>query len=118
MSVHVRPEYALEPSRECVLFVTKLPAQYNGYKEWVYIKDKVGWVGKLDDELIQEKVIEKSKKLDKYIKNIQDVRLLLVCNPSFNSGKFEYTQTIPIDHKGFKEIYFLSNPNIVKKIGS
>ena len=108
----------LEPFRGCVLHVTKLPLKLGKYKRWTYVSDRVGWVGELSDGLIQEKVNEKSKNIEKYSQRISDIRLLLVCNPGLNSGKFTYTPSGLIDCGGFKEVYFLSYPQSVCRLNS
>jgi len=111
---HVR----FEPYRGLVVHVTKLPSKLGKYKRWAYVSDEVGWVGELTNEKIQEKVNEKSKEIEKYSKNLSDVRLLLVCNRRLNSGKFTYAPSGAIDCGGFKEIYFLSYPDSVFRINS
>lgn len=100
----------LELSSFTTMYVRKLPASFENYSSWTYVSDRVGWVGKLDTSFVQEKIDEKSAKLEKYTKNIDDIRLLLVCNRELNSGKFVYLPEGEIKLSGFKEVYFLSYP--------
>lgn len=108
----------LELAPECVLYITKLHLSFKNYNRWVYVSDQVGWVSNLDAGFIQEKIDEKSAKLVKYIKNINDVRLLLVCNRELNSGKFVCSPEGLINLAGFKEVYFLSYPELACKLSS
>lgn len=102
----------------CVLYIRVLPAQLGQYTRWNYVTDQVGWASKLEPELLEEKIIEKSDKLYKYRKHIEDVRLLLVCNPILNSGKMEYIKSKTIKSHGFNEVYFLSYPETAYKLCS
>jgi hypothetical protein len=101
----------LELSSSCTMYIRKLPSRFENYNRWTYVSDRAGWVGKLDTDFIQEKIDEKSSKLEKYTRNIDDVRLLLVCNRDLNSGKFVYSPEGTINPSGFKEVYFLSYPD-------
>ena len=108
----------LEPYKGSLVFVTKLPVSCVKYNRWVYVSDKVGWVSELDRKLIESKISEKAAKLPKYSENINDVRLLLVCNSLFNSGKFKIPKDNTLKTQGFKKVYILSYPDSVYVIGS
>jgi hypothetical protein len=108
----------LEPYLGSVVFVTKLPDSCAKYDRWIYVSDRVGWVSKLDIELIESKILEKARKLQKYSKNIDDVRLLLVSNSELNSGKHQIPDVNELDTQGFKEVYILKYPDRVSVIGS
>lgn len=108
----------LEPYEGCVAYVLKLPSNFGKYMRWSYISDKVGWVGYLDCENIEEKIKEKAIKIKKYSENIKEIRLLLVCNRLLNSGKFVYIKNKQIEILGFNEVYFLSYPDAVCKLSS
>jgi hypothetical protein len=107
----------LEPDRGSVVFVTKLPVSCVNYSHWTYVSDKVGWVSELDQKTIESKILEKAAKLPKYSENINDVRLLLVHNSLFNSGKFNIPKDNTLQTLGFKKIYILSYPDKVYVIG-
>lgn len=100
----------------CAIYVQRLPVQLGQYKRWRYITDKVGWVRNIDKSLIDRTINEKAKNLLKYVKNISDVRLLLVSNRIFNSGKCCLKDSITCDARGFKKVYYLSYPQGVCQI--
>lgn len=100
----------IELSSTTIMYLRKLPSSFENYSRWTYVSDGVGWVGKLDTDFVQGKIDEKAAKLDKYTRNIDDVRLLLVCNRELNSGKFVYPPEGTVKLSGFKEVYFLSYP--------
>jgi hypothetical protein len=108
----------LVPYLGSVVFVTKLPMSCGKYNRWVYVSDKVGWVSKLNEQLIQSKISEKAAKLSKYSKNINDVRLLLVCNSLFNSGKYKIPDQNSLKTQGFEAVYILLYPDSICVIGS
>ena len=108
----------IEPYFGSVVYVTRLPISCGEYNRWVYVSDKVGWVSELNQQLIQSKIVEKSAKLTKYSKNISDVRLLLVCNSLFNSGRHKIPDVNNIQAHGFKAVYVLSYPDSMCVIDS
>lgn len=108
----------IEPYIGCVVFIRKLPDELAKYKRWSYVSDKVGWVSDIDENLVQKSIDEKAKKLPKYSNNIADVRLLLVSNRIFNSGKVCMKKRISCDTRGFTNIYYLSYPDEICRLCS
>ena len=105
---------------DCTIFIDRLPDQMGEYKMWNYITDKVGWVESINKETIDKFITMKAKKLEKYSKNITDVRLLLVGDRFYNSGrsKLPYGDDLKFDKQGFTEVYYLSYPESVIKLKS
>lgn len=104
----------IEPYEGCVVYIQRLPdhPKWRGYKRWDYVSDKVGWVRTNDEELIKmidEAIREKALRLERYRTNISDVRLLLVSNRLFNSGR-DRLEDISCEACGFNAIYYLSYP--------
>ena len=108
----------IEPYNGCVIYVRRLPDQLGEYKRWNYVSDKVGWVSNIDKDLIDRAIDEKAKNLPKYANNISDVRLLLVSNRIFNSGKACLEDDITCDTRGFNNVYYLSYPEAAWKLSS
>ncbi|MEW5949152.1 MAG: hypothetical protein AB1711_07040 [Thermodesulfobacteriota bacterium] len=108
----------LEPYNGCVIYIQRLPDQLGEYKRWNYVSDKVGWVSKIDQKVIEMAVVEKAKNLPKYSKKISDVRLLLVSDRIFNSGKARIANDIICDAHGFYKVYYLSYPEEVWQVSS
>jgi hypothetical protein len=77
----------IEPYNGCVIYVRRLPDYLGEYKRWNYVSDKVGWVSNINKDVIDKVIVGKAKNLPKYATNISDVRLLLVSDRIFNSGK-------------------------------
>ncbi len=108
----------IELYSNCVIYLRRLPNNMNKYKRWNHISDKVGLVRNIDEDIIKRVILKKSKKLSKYSKNISDVRLLLVSNRIFNSGKTQLNSEITFDRCGFNTIYYLSYPETVWKLNN
>lgn len=100
----------IEPYRGCEIYILRLPDHLGEYKRWNYISDKVGWVRNIDKDFIERFIVEKAKKLSKYKEKISDVRLLLVSNRIFNSGKARLANDMICDPHGFNKVYYLSYP--------
>jgi hypothetical protein len=100
----------IEPYNGCVIYIRRLPDQLGEYKRWNYVSDKVGWVSNIDKDIIDRVIVGKAKNLPKYAKKISDVRLLLVSNRIFNSGKAHFDNDIICDARGFNNVYYLSYP--------
>ncbi|MFQ5765689.1 MAG: hypothetical protein ACE5GT_12240 [Rhodospirillales bacterium] len=79
--------------------------------EWFSVKDRVGWVNRDPMQCIADAVEKKSKKLPKYQEAVgSDIRLLLVANRIFNSGKLMFENPGKLDYRGFRVVYFFSYP--------
>lgn len=106
-----------EPYNGCRINIIRLPDGMGEYKKWKYINDGIGWVRKIDKEIIEKYVVEKAQKLPKYRTFISDVRLLLVSDRMFNSGKAELAEhNFFINAYGFNEVYYLSYPDAAFKL--
>jgi len=108
----------IEPYNDCIIYIRRLPNQIGEYKKWEYMSDRVGFVSSIDKESIGRSISEKAKNLPKYAENISDVRLLLVSNRIFNSGKARLNEDVTCDSHGFNTIYYLSYPYEAWKLSS
>ena len=108
----------IEPYNGCVIYVLRLPDQLGEYKRWNYVSDTVGFVSNINKDFIDRAVVGKAKNLQKYAKNISDIRLLLVSDGLFNSGKARLKDNIICNTYGFNFIYYLSYPESVWKLNS
>ena len=108
----------IEPYNGCVIYVLRLSDQLGEYKRWNYVSDQVGFVPPINKDIIERVIFEKAKNLQKYSKNISDVRLLLVSDGLFNSGKARLKDNIICNTYGFNSIYYLSYPESVWKLTS
>ena len=106
----------IEPYRDCVIYIQKLPDQCVEYAEWYYVSDRVGWVRDMDTATINNAISEKAKNLPKYTQKIQDVRLLLVSDREHNSGNARLTNDIICDSCGFTNVYYLLYPNKIVQL--
>lgn len=93
------------------MYVWRLPDECEEYRKWDIISDRVGWVGVLDPDVVQRAIHRKSSRLESYKKHIEDVRLLLVCDRTMNSGKNLFDEYPNLDQSGFDQIYLLSFPD-------
>lgn len=108
----------LEPYNGCVIYIRRLPDQLREYKRWNYVSDKVGRVSNIDKDVIDRAIVRKAKNLPKYTKRISDVRLLLVSDRIYNSGKARLMNDIICDARGFRNVYYLSYPEAVWQLSS
>lgn len=108
----------LEPYYGCVAYVTRLPEQFQNYRRWTYIDDQVGWIASIDKSPLERVIVQKAKKLVKYSSQISDVRLLIVSNRIYNSGKASLTSEMLCNANGFTFVYYLSYPEMVWTITS
>lgn len=103
----------IEPYSGCVIYIRKLPDQLGEYKRWNYVSDKVSWVSNMDKDVIDRAIVEKAKNLSKYTEKISDIRLLLVSDRIYNSGKARLMNEITFNARSFNKIYYLSYPDEV-----
>jgi len=98
----------------CVIYILKLPDPCGEYVRWNYVSDKVGKSSSINADIINKAISYKAENLQKYTREIPDVRLLLVSDRTFNSGKARLTDDINCDARGFKKLYYLSSPDEVR----
>lgn len=115
MGVVKRPMFEqgeIEPYDGCKIYIKKNPnsEQFKEYKFWQYVSDSVGWVSDINRELIEWAINDKAQKLPKYTMNILDVRLLLVSDRIYNSGKARLEEDIVVSSSGFSHVYYCSFP--------
>lgn len=76
---------------------------------WMLLKDRVGWVSQ-DGTYLQREIDAKSPKLNTYRQLCPDIRLLVVADRIYNSGKLELADGFRPDLRGFDAVYFFSYP--------
>lgn len=103
----------IEPYSGCVIYIRKLPDHLGKYKRWNYVSDKVGWVRNMNKEVLDRAIGEKAEKLPQYTKNISDIRLLLVSNRLYNSGRDRLNEEFAFNARGFNKIYYFLYPDEV-----
>jgi hypothetical protein len=78
---------------------------------WSSVNDRVGWVDLKPMQRIAGAIEEKAKKLPRYSNAAgTDIRLLVVANRNYNSGKLMLNEDLSLDRRGFQLVYFLSYP--------
>jgi len=106
----------IELHNGCSIYITRLPEHFEEYKRWDYVTDMTGWVGYINKDLIQKIIAEKAQNIPKYTREIPDIRLLLVSDRVFNSGKARLASNTICDACGFTNVYYLSYPEEACKI--
>ena len=82
--------------------------------EWFRVNDRVGWVNTNPLPIIDKAVAKKSKLLPRYREAAgPDIRLLLVANRLFGSGKLQLVNDSIVDTQEFRIVYFFSYPETV-----
>jgi hypothetical protein len=96
--------------RELRVHVTRMTVR----AEWYSVNDRAGWVDRNPAPQIAAAVEDKSKKLLQYKAAAgADMRLLLVADRIYNSGKLTLDGISSLDRKGFEAVYFFSYPESV-----
>lgn len=79
------------------------------YPSWVFMEDRVGWVS-TDASYLQREIDAKANNLDRYREACASVRLLVVADRIFNSGKLEIASDFEPQLRGFEAVYFFPYP--------
>lgn len=108
----------VQPYDGCVFYIRRLPEQFGEYKRWSYVSDAVGWVSSIDKDVLDRAIAKKARNIPKYTERISDLRLLLVSDRIYNSGKARLMNGIICDARGFNNVYYLSYPEAVWEISS
>lgn len=83
--------------------------------QWFRVNDRVGWVNTNPLPMIEAAVAKKSELLNTYREVAgADIRLLLVANRMFASGKLKLVENSTVDTQGFRVVYFFSYPETIK----
>ena len=82
--------------------------------DWISVNHRVGWVDRNPMGRIAAVIDKKSKELPSYRDAAgSDIRLLIVADRTYNSGKLMVNQTFALDPRGFSVVYFYSYPESV-----
>ena len=82
--------------------------------DWYFVEHRAGCVDFNPMPRIVEAVKKKSQQLEIYSRAAgSDIRLLVVANRIYNSGKVTLGEKSPLDTKGFRAVYFFSYPESV-----
>lgn len=98
------------------MYVTRLPIEFGKYTRWIIVSDRVGFVGVIESSIVQRVIHEKSENLERYQAHIKDIRLLLVSDRTFNSGKNSFSNIDKLKTEGFDHVYLLSFPDELSQI--
>lgn len=107
----------VSPCKNTHLYISALPINASNHERWLYAADNEQEIPFLTKNRIVDKIKEKSAKLNRYSKNINDVRLLLVCNVLFKLSNTHNQMLHSLSANGFNKVYLLSFPNRVDVIG-
>ena len=85
---------------------------------WFYVNHRVGWVDRDPIKRIADAIEEKSRNLPRYWETAgPDIRLLIVADHIYNSGKLMLEERAAPALQGFQVMYFFSYPQSVKVFG-
>lgn len=113
-----------QDERSLTLHIKRLPDDCNRDRlirpDWYSIDESIGW---RDDreEILQERIQEKSKRLEQYRRNLAcvleidnsglvDIRLLLVSNHYWAAGMIRPSTQVSYEFHGFNKVYFYPLP--------
>lgn len=81
---------------------------------WLSVSDRVGFVDRSPQKAIAAAIEKKAEGLDQCKAKVgDDVRLLIVADRNYNSGKLSLEEPAEFDFRGFKAVYFFSYPTDV-----
>lgn len=79
---------------------------------WIMIEDVVGWVNLEPRKEVEAAILSKASKLSAYQERVgADVRLLIIAEDRFNSGKLRPHNRMCFKGHGFGEVYFFNSPS-------
>ncbi len=82
--------------------------------DWHSVNDRVGWVDRDAASRISDAITKKSQELPRYRQRVgSDVRLLIVADRIYNSGKLALDESRLVNLQGFRTVYFYSRPESV-----
>ena len=82
--------------------------------DWFSVNDRVGWVNRNPTTRIADAIKIKSKKLPRYRETAgRDIRLLIVADRIYNSGKLMLEARPMLNLRGFQVVYFFSYPESI-----
>ncbi|WP_435641042.1 hypothetical protein [Micavibrio aeruginosavorus] len=107
----IGPRKAIELGKGLRIYVRKT---WEHAAEWYNVGDRVGWVNQNPIKQITDAIEKKSKEFSRYSQEVgPDVRLLLIANRRYNSGKISLTNFPDLDIGQFTAVYFFSYPESV-----
>jgi hypothetical protein len=99
------------------VFMTPLPPSFACYSRWTFVNDKVGWLKKVSALELQHAIDSKEENLAHYKEKYGNIELLLVADRVFNSGKLIEGGLPTLSNPGFRNIYFMSYPESIQRVG-
>lgn len=99
------------------IFMNALPGHCVRYSHWKFVKDTVGWLKKVSGSDLQAAIDKKALNLAAYKQKYEHIELLLVADRVFNSGKLIPDDPHPLINPGFRNIYFMSYPESIRRVG-
>ncbi len=98
-------------------FLTALPSSIGHYLQWTVVSDRAGWVRNVTREELQTAIDRKKENLSMYKAKYAEIDLLLVADRMLNSGRLLQDEEIVVSNPGFRNIYFLSYPEAIRRVG-
>jgi hypothetical protein len=105
------------PIDEIQVYMTTLPSSLDGYSRWTIDSGHVGWARNITNDELQAAVDQKRGNLPLYKAKYLDIDLVLVADRDSNSGRLLHADGISVDNPGFRNVYFLSYPNSIHRVG-
>jgi hypothetical protein len=104
-----RKEYCVETEPGTAkLFVTRLPSDLKHHSEWSFQNNEFGIVFSITKDHILNAIRKKEPKASKYRISCDEVWLLIVADPSHQSGMLQYSPLdLKLANRGFDAIWFL-----------
>ncbi len=115
-TAHEWQHQCLKLGTKAIIHITKLPDQFSRYDHWKYISDRTGWVRKMCVNDLKPMIASKEKNLEKYRTHLNDVRLMLVADPTFNSGMVSFANEQINLPSTFNQVYLFIYPKEVHKL--
>jgi hypothetical protein len=99
------------------LFVTRLPNDLKSRRGWSFQNNEFGIVLPITEDHILRAVREKQPKSGKYRTNCDEVWLLIVADPSCQSGMLQYDPLdLDLENRGFDAIWLLEHLHRVHQL--
>jgi len=81
-------ETYMQKNLKIKIFTKRLPEEFSNYNRWSFVNSHIGMPREITKDLLKKKIESKIIKSKKYAKNLDEMNLLIVVDPSYDSGMF------------------------------
>src|SRR6266478_4518767 len=100
--------------RPATFYALALPPDSGMERRWEAINNSIGWRGRIEPALLQDKIAEKVRWIAKHRQRVAFAVLLVVADGMRASGFLELPDDVSVSGCGFDAVYFLRYPHATR----